>query len=93
MVVSAISFAALVPVQTAQTTASYFYSRHSSKVPASVALVYTDLSASGEALYYIFNVNNQDGFVIVAAEDASFPILGFSDSGQFPVSNQSPELS
>ncbi len=29
-------------------------------------------------LYYVFNVNTHDGFVIIAAVDAAVPILGYS---------------
>ncbi|OQX78997.1 MAG: hypothetical protein B6D61_04310 [Bacteroidetes bacterium 4484_249] len=35
------------------------------------------ISENGEPLYYIFNFKNL-GFIIVSAEDASFPVLGYS---------------
>ncbi|MEK6478326.1 C10 family peptidase [Catalinimonas sp. 4WD22] len=42
-----------------------------------------------QPLYYIFN-NETDGFVIVSGDDAAYPILGFSDEGNFDV-NQLPD--
>lgn len=35
------------------------------------------------ALLYVFNVNTHGGYVIVAADDAVQPILGYSDEGAF----------
>ena len=31
--------------------------------------------------YYIFNYDDNDGYIIVAADDIAIPILGFSDNG------------
>ena len=44
----------------------------------------TDLK-SGTALFYVFQVGN--GFVMVAADDAVKPILGYSVTNSFPTSN------
>ena len=33
--------------------------------------------------YYIFNVNEDEGFVIISGDDAVFPVLGYSKSGTF----------
>ena len=37
--------------------------------------------------YYVFNVGNQDGFVIVSGDDVARPILAFGDNGAFDVNN------
>ncbi|MBR4218902.1 MAG: C10 family peptidase [Bacteroidales bacterium] len=42
-------------------------------------------SKSGTALFYVFQVGN--GFVMVAADDAVKPILGYSVTNSFPTSN------
>ena len=34
------------------------------------------LNGEGSAVFYIFNVNQNDGFVVVAADDDVTPILG-----------------
>jgi len=39
-------------------------------------------------LYYVFNVNSTDGFVMVTADDAAWPILGYATSGTFDPSIQ-----
>ena len=38
-------------------------------------------------LFYFFNVNNS-GFIIVSADDAVTPIIGYSFSGSFVAENQ-----
>ncbi len=47
---------------------------------------------NGTPLYYIFNVNEKDGFVIVAADDEVIPILGYSLSGSWTGQNIPPAL-
>lgn len=70
---------------TAKNVAISFYKQHSAKVPQTVTLAYTETSASGEALYYIFNVNTNDGFVIITADDAAHPIIAYSTESQFVI--------
>lgn len=40
-------------------------------------------STTGETDYYVFNVGDGDGFVIVSGEDRAHPVLGYSTSGRF----------
>ena len=54
-------------------------------------LVYIGLSDRNEACFYVFNVE-QEGFVIVSADDRFRPIVGYSDEGPFATENPSPEL-
>ncbi|MEM9673977.1 MAG: C10 family peptidase [Bacteroidota bacterium] len=42
----------------------------------------TSARQTARSLYYVFNVA-EGGFVIVSADDAAYPILGFSDQGSF----------
>ncbi len=37
----------------------------------------------GDAPYYIFNIGDADGFVIVSGDDAAIPVLGYSTRGHF----------
>lgn len=55
----------------------------------SLSLVYPAVPQESDLLF-IFNVNNNAGFVIVAADDDVTPILGYSDSGAFDP-NDTPE--
>ena len=45
-------------------------------------LAYTK-TINGEPVYYIFNVGDDDGFVIVSAEDNVYPILGYTFEGSY----------
>ena len=48
-------------------------------------LAQTYFMSDGEAAFYVFNASK--GFVIVAAQDVSTPILGYSDEGFFDANN------
>ena len=41
-------------------------------------------------IYYVFNVENNNGFIIVAADDNVIPILGYSLKGKYFIDNQPP---
>ena len=41
-------------------------------------------------VYYIFNVNQHDGFVIVSADNDVTPVLGFTNTGEYQGSNLPP---
>ena len=72
----------------AKNLAISFYKQHSSKVPKSLTLAYTETSLAGEALYYVFNVNTNDGFIIITADDVVHPIIGYSTEKQFKIPAQ-----
>ena len=72
-----------VIVSIAKNLAITFYKQHSTKNPQTIALAYTENSSVGEALYYVFNINTDDGFVIVTADDAAHPIIGYSTKNKF----------
>ena len=54
-------------------------------------LVYTGTSTRGEACFYVFNLGNE-GFVMVSADDAFRPIVGYSKEDAFDAQNINPEL-
>lgn len=43
--------------------------------------------------YYIFNADNNDGFVIISGDDRARKILGYSNKGTFNFDNLPPQLS
>lgn len=49
-------------------------------------------SATPATYFYIFNVKNGNGFVMVAADDNAIPILGYSDQSDFIPTNISPQV-
>lgn len=63
---------------TAKTIAENFYKKNSSVTINTLTLTHTELSAEGLPLYYVFDVNSNDGFIIVSGEDAIRPIIGYS---------------
>lgn len=69
--------------QTAQTVAANFYSQNFKSTLPGLSLAYTEFASDGQPVYYVFDINNNGGFVIVSAEDAARPILGYSNKGQY----------
>ena len=55
------------------------------KAVQDLQLAYTQYAANGMATMYVFNFDV--GYVIVAADDSSSPILGYSDQGNFVYEN------
>lgn len=43
-----------------------------------------------DTLYYIFNVSNNEGFVIISANKRAYPILGYSFTGSYSNTDQPP---
>ncbi|HXU27282.1 MAG TPA: Spi family protease inhibitor, partial [Bacteroidia bacterium] len=76
-------FAKPVTPSLAKKVAQNFYTQNSNKEVKSVTLAYTQKSATGSALYYAFNINTNDGFVLVTADDAGSPIIGYSTKNSF----------
>ncbi|HXD91926.1 MAG TPA: C10 family peptidase [Bacteroidia bacterium] len=70
---------------TAQAVAETFYKKNTKLQSAQLNLAYTEKSVNGLPVYYAFNVNTNDGFVIVTADDAAHPIIGYSTKKQFVV--------
>jgi PKD repeat protein len=69
----------------AQQIAQSYYKQNNKIKSANLTLAYTQTGANGLAVYYAFNVNTTDGFVIVAADDAAHPIIGYSTKNQFVI--------
>ena len=73
---------------TAKSVAISYYKQHSAKTPETVTLAYTETSPTGEALYYVFNINANDGFVIISADDVAHPIIGYSTERQYVIPDE-----
>ncbi len=74
-----------VPMGTAQKVAGNFFTQTYNTAASNLTLAYTELSTDGQPLYYVFNIANEGGFVIVSAEDAGFPIIGSSNTGHYVI--------
>lgn len=77
----------------AKTVVANFYNSKSGKSATSLTLAYTEKSDTNIPVYYVYNVNEKDGFVIISADDAAIPILGYSFEGHYRTQDISPEFS
>ena len=80
-------FAAPVDVNTAKELGTKFLKNNvlSAKDITDVEHVYTFSNDEGVAYLYVFNYDN--GFVVMAADDRAYPVLGHGDEGAFDVNN------
>lgn len=58
----------------------------------SFELAAVERTESGDASLYIYNQVGKEGYLILAADDVAYPVVGYSDSGSFSEANQSPEF-
>ena len=72
--------------------ANAFLSTKGIPVRQSLDMAYAQPGKAAEArsLYYVFNVGNDKGFVIVAGDDAVSPILAYADRGDFSEREMAP---
>lgn len=77
--------AAVVSQSSAQQVAENFYKENSKHQFSASTHFYTAIASDGNPAYYVFNINQHDGFVIVAAEDNARPIIGYATEGNFIV--------
>jgi hypothetical protein len=50
------------------------------------------VSSENDFLYYIFNIGDSNGFIIVAGDDASLPVLAYSNEGSFDLNTDNPGI-
>lgn len=55
-------------------------------------LVHTALSETGIPAVYVFNRPEDGGYLLLSADDEAYPVLGYSDSGEFDGDNMPPAL-
>ncbi len=82
-------FAGPVDSEEAQSKALVFLNgraTESARLGRSASLQDLSLATSNEA-YYVFNVNDNDGFVIVSGSDLTPEIIGYADEGTFDSKN------
>jgi hypothetical protein len=79
-------FAGPVDAQRAQQLGQRFLSATTKTENTNIKLVYTS-ATRGNVDYYVFNVQGDNGFVIVAGDDRVKPILAYSTTGCFNPNN------
>ena len=63
-------------------------SQHGQRAP--IQLSSLSVAKTGSSAYYVFNVGEKDGFVIVSGDDQTESILGYAEEGRFNI-DEAPE--
>jgi hypothetical protein len=87
------AFAGLVPIEEARTIAkNIYYERVQSfqKMKPDMIRITEEFTVkmAGDPVYYVFNIGNDAGFVIVSAENLVYPVLGYSFNGRYRTDDQ-----
>ena len=85
-------FATPISSSYAKTIAENFYKRNVGELEIEATLSYTGYTNNGQPAYFVFNINNTEGFVIVSADDVTRPIIGYSNEGKFELPPQSSNI-
>ncbi|MES2591333.1 MAG: Spi family protease inhibitor [Bacteroidota bacterium] len=78
-----IANATSITLSIAREVAEKFYKQNSEQLLISTTLAHVEKSATGEILFYVFNVNQNNGYIVVTAEASTPLILDYSTDGQF----------
>ena len=62
------------------------------KANADYQLVYTEKNAANQSYFFVYNIGNDNGFVIVSADTRTKSILGYADTGRFDTSRMPENL-
>lgn len=57
--------------------------------PRTLTHCFTALQKSGQPAFYVFNKGEEDGFVLISAEDRTHTVLGYADEGHWDAANMS----
>ena len=55
-------------------------------------LAHTAKPSKGNPAVYIFNKGENEGYLVLSADDAAYPVLGYSDNGNAVAGNLPPQL-
>lgn len=95
---SLVSYGQIVPIETARQVAKNLYCERASleKPVAYKDVTFTSelsIQEEAKAMYYVFNVSQDRGFVIVSAEKRTIPVLFYSFEGNYVSGNQPENFS
>lgn len=62
------------------------------KGKAGAKLVHTAMTKSEKPAVYIFNKGEDNGYLVLPADDKAYAVLGYSDSGSFDAGNIPPQM-
>ncbi len=91
-----------VDISTAQKVAETYLNQNLNQIKPSLVLAFrynmtinssqNNSTTTEKPLFYIFNLGERSGFIIVAGDDNSVPILAYTTSGSFKENNLPPNL-
>ena len=89
-------FADEVDLQKAQDVANTFLTQDLNLINPSIELVYERTifiaDFNERTIYYVFNINQTEGYIIISGEDTVTPILAYSLSSYYEPNNLSPSF-
>ena len=92
LLISSLVFATPVNIETAKQVANNWYSERNDKAPNDFKIVESFIETeNAENIFYIFNFDTK-GFVIVSADDAAVPILGYVFKHNYTTENHPPQF-
>ena len=77
-----------VPKHLAERVAKNFFKNTYNRSTVELNLVYQENLSDGKPAYYVFDVINNNGFVIISGDDIAEPVLAYSDETMFNKENQ-----
>lgn len=84
------SYAEAIDEETAHAVAQKFFEQKTLRLASTTHGAATLKLAAQNSAYYVYNRGANAGYVVVAADDAALPVLGYADSGHF-VADSLPE--
>ncbi|MDE5807256.1 MAG: C10 family peptidase, partial [Muribaculaceae bacterium] len=82
------SFSAKISLSEAQALATEFVRSRTGDQSGSLTLKPVFMAGTeNEPLYYVFNIGDNTGFVMVSGDDTTTPVLGYSFKNGYPVNN------
>lgn len=60
--------------------------------PVAPRLVHTAMTSNDEAAVYVFTNNDEEGYLVLSADDMAYPLLGYADEGSFDYDNIPPAM-
>jgi hypothetical protein len=80
-----------IDTTTAKVAAANYLEDIAGKKSAQLSLAYREATPNGDtSVYYVFNIAEGQGWIIVSATDVVVPVLGYSIAGEFQTEDQPP---
>lgn len=88
----AICAAPLTPEQALQRASTNGSKRIAAKTASAMKLTHTISTEAGIPAMYIFDAPSDSGYIVLSADDAAAPMLGYADNGSFKLDEMPPQM-